>query len=85
MPKFRKRPVVIEAVQFTAENLDESVQFCGGRYEYERGHGEVIYIDTLEGTMRADCGDWIIRGVNGEHYPCKDQIFAQTYEPVEES
>ena len=41
-------------------------------------------IRTLEGTMRADMGDWIITGVNGERYPCKPDIFAATYEPVEE-
>lgn len=74
---------MIEAVLFTAETLDEAVEFCGGRYEYGRGHGEVIYIDTLEGVMRADCGDWIIKGVNGEFYPCKPDIFEKTYEPVE--
>ena len=61
MPKFRKRPVVIEA-----EQTDVRVE-----------------IETLEGTMVADPGDWIITGVKGERYPCKPDIFAQTYEPVE--
>jgi hypothetical protein len=84
MAKYRKKPVVIEAVQFTPENLDEAVAFCGGRYEYEpHNGGEVIYITTLEGVMLASAGDFIIRGVNGEFYPCKPDIFNKTYEPVE--
>jgi len=58
MPKFRKKPVVIEAYQ-TNERLE---------------------IETLEGTMVADPGDWIITGVQGEQYPCKPDIFAATYE-----
>jgi len=59
--KFRKRPVVIDAVQTEV----------------------VVYIETLEGTMRAEKGDWIITGVQGERYPCKPDIFALTYEAVE--
>ena len=82
MAKFRKKPVVIEAILFTAEDLDACIDFCRGRYEYERGLGEVIYVDTLGGSMRADLGDWIIRGVKGEFYTCKSDIFAATYEPV---
>ena len=46
---------------------------------------ETVYIETLEGTHRADPGDWIITGVKGEQYPCKPDIFGQTYEPVTES
>ena len=46
---------------------------------------ETVYIETLEGTHRADPGDWIITGVKGEQYPCKPDIFEQTYEPVTES
>lgn len=62
MPKFRKKPVVIEAVQLTRR----------------------VQIETPEGTMTGNPGDWLITGVNKEQYPCKDDIFQRTYEPVEE-
>jgi hypothetical protein len=65
MAKYRKKPVVIEAYQFS-------------------GPGEHLTIHTLEGDMRADLGDWIIRGIKGELYPCKDEIFRATYELVTE-
>ena len=58
----------------------EIVAWCGGRPVDFDGH--VIAIDTLEGEMHADPGDWIIRGVQGEFYPCKPDIFEATYEPV---
>lgn len=78
--KFRKKPVVIEAVQFTGtkENLAEIVKFCPA-IGWVAGS---LFIKTLEGTHRADIGDWIIKGVKGEFYPCKPIIFALTYEAV---
>ncbi len=86
MSKFRKRPVEIEAVQLTPETFREVIasvpldQFgAGGQHDDGRVY---VSIRTLEGTMRADEGDWIIRGVQGELYPCKPDIFAATYEPV---
>lgn len=87
MPYFRKKPVVIEAIQFTGDNLYEVGEFIGGfEDEAEPGAiGDCVLIDTMEGVMRADIGDWIIRGVKGEHYPCKPDIFAATYEPAHES
>jgi hypothetical protein len=80
MPKFRKKPVVIEAVRFQRANFDEIEEFVGGDAEF-RG-GELI-VATLEGPLRAADGDWIIKGVNGEFYPCKPDIFAKTYDPAE--
>lgn len=81
--KFRKRPVVIEAVQFTGRNVDELADFCGIAMrpvaDTTTG-GAMLEIHTREGTMRATAGDWIIRGVQGEFYPCKPDIFAATYE-----
>lgn len=86
--KFRKKPVVIEAVQFLgAKSFDEMVElwkqdfvsacgFFGGSSE-ERMNME---IKTLEGIMIAYIGDWIIRGIKGEFYPCKNDIFEMTYE-----
>jgi hypothetical protein len=80
--KFRKKPVVIEAVRWDGSNgayeavkaLDEN-----GAVSFEHGG---LHITTLEGTMHADIRDWIIKGVKGELYPCKPDIFEATYEPV---
>ena len=80
--KFRKKPVVIEAMQFTdALKFEELAAFMRGATFniYERS----VKIHTLEGIMEASPGDWIIRGVKGEFYPCKPDIFTATYEPVE--
>jgi hypothetical protein len=74
--KFRKKPVVIEALQFTG-NFDEIEAFVGG--DAELRDGELI-VATLEGPLRASDHDWIIKGVKGEFYPCKPDIFAATYE-----
>lgn len=85
MSKFRKKPVVIEARQFGGV-LDASVAtWCGGTIQESPVGitGGILCIPTLEGTMTATVGDWIIRGVKGEFYPCKPDIFAATYEPVE--
>lgn len=78
--KYRKKPVVIEAIQWTGGNITEVCNFLP-KSGWTLGKG--INIETLEGTMRADKGDYIIRGVNGEYYPCKPDIFEKTYEPVE--
>lgn len=89
--KFRKKPVVIEAFLWTGDEhqVEDPEWACDairdGRIRFENsGTPEVaLAIDTLEGTHRANRGDWIIRGVNGEMYPCKPDIFAATYEAVE--
>ena len=85
--KYRKKPVVIEAVQFNGEMTNELKCFLGkARYTFynlQTTHGSVLEINTLEGTMRASQGDYIIRGVHGEYYPCKPDIFEKTYEPVD--
>ena len=78
--KFRKKPVVIEAVHWEGNNLSEIQQF----YKSENILvGDQIRIVTLEGTMVADKGDWIVKGVKGEFYPCKPDIFEATYEQVD--
>ena len=79
MPMFRKKPVVIEAIQFKG-NFDELESFVGGDANFT--HGELV-IATLEGALHASDGDWIIKGVKGEFYPCKPDIFAATYERAE--
>ena len=79
MAKFRKKPVVIEAVQWDGDNISEMTAHMNGRGIFRLSGLE---IRTLEGTMRAEVGDWIIRGVQGEFYPCKPDIFEATYDPV---
>ncbi len=80
MAKYRKKPVVIEAVQWVGDNFGELTDFMHDAYGVD---DKKIIITTLEGTMTADIGDWIIKGVQGEFYPCKPDIFEQTYERVE--
>ena len=85
--KYRKKPVVIEAIQWVGNNYAEIREFCG---KHPQGHGHCWYsvdnknyVGTLEGEMEASKGDYIIKGVNGEFYPCKPDIFEKTYELVE--
>ena len=86
MSKFRKKPVVIDAVQYDGNfrcldifSLSEVGHFKPRKDE----NGErYILIPTLEGEMKASLGDYIIRGINGEYYPCKPDIFEKTYEAV---
>lgn len=77
--KYRKKPVVIEAVQWTGENFDEVYEFTNKTCLWVGGE---LIIETLEGDHLARVGDYIIKGVKGEFYPCKPDIFEQTYEPV---
>jgi len=81
---FVKKPVEIQAIRWDGRNTDEVVAFVGDgpRDVSLLGEPPALAIHTLEGVMRADVGDWIIRGVQGEHYPCKPDIFEATYEPV---
>lgn len=81
--KFRKKPVAIEAVQYTGMNDEEIFAFMGIANDTGKAiPSNSIVIVTLEGAMSASRGDWIIKGVKGEYYPCKPDIFALTYEPV---
>ena len=76
--KYIKRPVTIEAVQYTGDNAEEIMSFVNGKlFITEEGH---IIIPTLEGNMVAVPSDYIIKGVVGEFYPCKEDIFHKTYE-----
>jgi len=93
--KFRKKPVIIDAVQFTDEHvaayvfdktpLPDGVAMGSASYHTERRqvNSFTAHIETLEGRMRVIVGDWIIKGVKGEYYPCKPDIFEATYEPVD--
>lgn len=80
--KFKKKPVVIEAVQWTGKNQFEILSFCKTCYFTSHGIVKDLYIDTLEGDMLANVDDYIIKGVAGEFYACKPDIFALTYENV---
>ena len=87
MGKFRKKPVVIEAEHFTMENKDRCFNFvtCNKIADWSDLEYKIpiLKIQTLEGTMTAELGDWIIKGVKGEFYPCKPDIFEAIYESVE--
>lgn len=76
---YRKKPVVIQALLWTGDNHVEVLQFCTKCFIIE---GSNLKIATLEGTMSASPGDYIIRGVEGEFYACKPDIFKKTYESV---
>ena len=85
--KFRKKPVEIEAIQFTRLNWEEIQQFTNNKATSltieRRINGEcTCIIQTLEGNMTANEGDWIIKGIKGEFYPCKPDVFGLTYERV---
>ena len=82
MAKYRKKPVVIEAVQWTGRNFKTISKFIKCKHEFWE-LARTINIYTLEGVMEALQGDWIIKGVKGEFYPCKPDIFEQTYEKVD--
>lgn len=88
MKQYRKKPVVIEAIQWLGEkSFDELYEFTNADNDYgivgmKDGRGDVAKIRTLEGVMDAQPGDFIIKGVSGEFYPCKPDIFELTYEPV---
>lgn len=87
MAKFRKKPVEIEAKKFNRDRWGEIVEFTEGkardlaiiRSPFAKA---TCTIDTLEGEHIATEGDWIIKGIKGEFYPCKPDIFEKTYEPV---
>ena len=84
--KYRKKPVVIEAIQFDGTNSEDILDFMGDHEDIDGCSfvmGENVFIPTLEGTMTANVGDYIIKGVNGEFYPCKPDIFDKTYDKVE--
>ena len=82
MAKYRKKPVVVEAVQWDGDL--QKLAKLGGAREYEQEFlSDDVVIHTLEGNMRAQKGDWIIKGIKGELYPCKDDIFQATYEPMD--
>lgn len=88
MKQYRKKPVVIEAIQFIddVDRILEIQEFTGQetiRVDYKDKNNHTLKIDTLEGVMTASVGDYIIKGVQGEFYPCKPDIFEKTYEEAQ--
>lgn len=86
MKLYRKKPVVIEAMPWTGENTEEILKWCKDAELEVRtdvfGTWADLYINTLEGRMKASKGDYIIKGVNGEFYACKSDVFVKTYEEI---
>jgi hypothetical protein len=93
--KYRKKPVAIEAIQYTGDNLKQVIDFTGKHPKFDEWYKSfedfrthvhndrhVVKIFTLEGVMEAIPGDYIIKGIAGEFYPCKPEIFLQTYEKI---
>lgn len=93
MGQYRKKPVVVEALRWegSMDSQREIVNWSsgvvvgmfGGAFDEPQRYFLEIY--TLEGTMRAEIGDWVIRGVQGEYYPCRDDIFRMTYEEIDDA
>lgn len=81
--KVRIKPVEVEAVQWKGNNINEILKFTGNTQENIDIECSFFTISTLEGKMAAEIGDWIIKGVAGELYPCKPDIFYKTYEIIE--
>lgn len=80
---FKKKPVTIEAMQIDGpETIQPIVEWMNSATTGWQTEPPTIWIDTLEGRMTAEDGDWIIKGVAGEFYPCKDNIFIRTYQEV---
>lgn len=80
--RFRKRPVDVDALLWTGDNYAELVEWAGDGIS-QFGHTDKgLIVRTLEGDMLVSVGDWIIRGIAGEFYPCRPDIFEQTYEAV---
>jgi hypothetical protein len=81
--KYRKKPVVIEAIQFGPEgNAAKILQWANDMGAFIRLDHKGLHVKTLEGEMLAQRGDWIIKGIKNEFYPCKPDIFEMTYEVI---
>lgn len=80
--RYVKKPIVVEAIQFTGRNSADIHEFCGDKVREPVGK-DYLEIETLEGIMKAQPGDYVIKGVNGEFYPCKPGVFMKTYREIE--
>jgi len=83
MHKYVKKPVVIEAMQWTGDNTLDVLAFCPDCFTYEKSNQEIFVVSTLEGNMHASPNDYIIKGIKSEFYACKPDVFALTYDKVD--
>lgn len=79
--KYRKRPMVVEAIQLERGNFEEAAEWSGSELLSD-GHGQLLMVPTIHGQVVARQGDWVIRGTQGEAYPVTADVFAQIYEAV---
>ena len=82
--KYRKKPVVIDAMQYTGKNKQEMLEFAKNNAWPETCSSAIIITTIDRNNARIDIGDWLLKGVKGEFYPCKPDIFELTYEAVNE-
>lgn len=80
--KYRKKPVVIDAIQWTGDNYAEIFEFTQGKAYPSEPHSDTLIVSTLDGEVKAENGCYIIRGIANDYYPCQETIFNKTYEPV---
>jgi hypothetical protein len=83
MGHYRKKPVVVEAHRWDGLTITADIIHDWSAGAVKKATTDMLFVDTLEGRMLADLGDWIIKGVKGEFYPCKPDIFAATYEATD--
>lgn len=83
MTKYRQKPVIIDAIQWTGDNYPEVFEFTEGNAWPTHSHSDTLAVSTLGCEMIAEKGSYIIRDKNGSYYPCREDIFNKTYEPVE--
>ena len=82
--KYRRKPVVIDAIQWTGYNYAEIFEFTEGNAWPTHSHSDTLAVSTLEGEMMATKGCYIIRDMNGDYFPCQEDIFNKTYEQVKQ-
>lgn len=79
MIKYRRLPIIVEAIEYKGENISEIIKFINGKTRVIR-HSSNIFLETSRGEMEFLIGDYIIKGIEGEFYPCKSETFKKTYE-----
>ena len=82
MARYRKKPIVVEALQFDGTNARFIAEMFGWDYAGDTEPSDALVIETLEGDVTAQVGDWVIKGIVGEPYPCRADVFEATYELV---
>lgn len=80
--RYVKKPVEVDAIKWDGENTTEILAFCHDCFSYKKDEVAVLVINTLEGSMKATIGDYVIKGIIGEFYACKPEVFVKTYDEV---